>query len=216
MYTDELSSHLVRSSYGCHYLGSVNHLYYADDMVLLSPTPFGLQKLLDVCADYALDHDMVFNTKKTVCMAILPVTSVTLLLLRSRCVVTHSPMLMSINILAIVLPTPIPELMILKFATIIEHYAVGPTHSVANSLYARTLLRGTCIIPIVQTSATCICGIRFTCRIYQNSRCASTTPRECSLVTIDFAAHPLCSYMSVLTTMMRRTANRCGTLYRAS
>ena len=140
VYTDELSSHLVRSGYGCHYLGSVNHLYYADDMVLLSPTPFGLQKLLDVCADYALDHDMVFNTKKTVCMAILPGTSVTLLLLRSRCVVTHSPMLMIINILAIVLPTPIPELMILKFATNIEHYAVGPTHSVANSLYARTLL----------------------------------------------------------------------------
>ena len=72
VYTDELSSHLVRSGYGCHYLGSANHLYYADDMVLLSPTPFGLQKLLDVCADYALDHDMVFNTKKTVCMAILP------------------------------------------------------------------------------------------------------------------------------------------------
>ena len=72
VYTDELSSHLVRSGYGCHYLGSVNHLYYADDMVLLSPTPFGLQKLLDVCAEYANDHDMVFNTKKTVCMAILP------------------------------------------------------------------------------------------------------------------------------------------------
>ena len=60
------------SGVGCRYLGSVNHLCYADDMVLLSPTPQGLQKLLDICAGYAETHDILFNTKKTVCMAILP------------------------------------------------------------------------------------------------------------------------------------------------
>ena len=44
VYTDDLSVLLDRSGYGCSYQGSVNHLYYADDMVLLSPTPFGLSK----------------------------------------------------------------------------------------------------------------------------------------------------------------------------
>ena len=72
VYIDELSYKLDSSGVGCHYLGSVNHLCYADDMVLLSPTPQGLQKLLDVCARYADAHDIAFNVKKTVCMAILP------------------------------------------------------------------------------------------------------------------------------------------------
>jgi len=40
--------------------------------MLLSPTPQGLQKMIDICAEYAENHDVLFNTKKTVCMAILP------------------------------------------------------------------------------------------------------------------------------------------------
>ena len=72
VYTDDLSILLDQSGVGCHYLASLNHLYYADDMVILSPTPFGLQKLLNICSEYAKDHDILFNTKKTVCMAMLP------------------------------------------------------------------------------------------------------------------------------------------------
>ena len=72
VYTDGLSKLLSRCGYGCHYQGSVNHLYYADDMVLLSPTPFGLQQLLDICEKYAREHDILFNSTKTVCMAMLP------------------------------------------------------------------------------------------------------------------------------------------------
>ena len=72
VYTDHLSDILDRSGVGCHYLGSVNHLYYADDMVLLAPTPHGLQKMVDICAEYAEYHDILFNTKKSVCMAIIP------------------------------------------------------------------------------------------------------------------------------------------------
>ena len=41
-------------------------------MVLLSPTPFGLQKMLNICENYALEHDILFNSKKTVCMTMLP------------------------------------------------------------------------------------------------------------------------------------------------
>ena len=43
-------------------------------MVLLSPTPQGLQKLFDVCALLCMlmQTTFVFNVKKTVCMAFLP------------------------------------------------------------------------------------------------------------------------------------------------
>ena len=44
VYTDELSTLLDKSGIGCHFQGSINHLYYADDMVLLSPSSYGLQK----------------------------------------------------------------------------------------------------------------------------------------------------------------------------
>ena len=71
-YTDDLSKSLNMSGVGCHYLGSINHLCYADDMVLLSPTPEGLQKMLDICTYYANSHDILFHPKKSVCMAICP------------------------------------------------------------------------------------------------------------------------------------------------
>lgn len=68
VYTDDLSVVLDASGVGCHYQGSVNHLAYADDMVLLSPTAFGLQSLLNICETYAYEHDIIYNTKKSVCM----------------------------------------------------------------------------------------------------------------------------------------------------
>ena len=50
----------------------MNHIFYADDVILLSPSAFGLQVLLNVCEKFATDHDIVYNTKKTVCMLIRP------------------------------------------------------------------------------------------------------------------------------------------------
>ena len=72
VYIDSLSAALNNTGVGCHYLGSVNHLAYADDMVLLSPSPFGLQTLLNTCEKFAEEHDILYNTKKTVCMALRP------------------------------------------------------------------------------------------------------------------------------------------------
>ena len=43
----------------------MNHLMYADDIVLLSPSATGLSLLLHVCGKYALDHDIRFNSKKS-------------------------------------------------------------------------------------------------------------------------------------------------------
>ena len=45
----------------------VNHLAYADDLVILSPSVKGLQKLLNICSEYGEEHDIMFNHKKTEC-----------------------------------------------------------------------------------------------------------------------------------------------------
>ena len=38
--------------------------YYADDIGLLSPTLSGLKEMLKLCEDYALKHNIIFNTSK--------------------------------------------------------------------------------------------------------------------------------------------------------
>ena len=46
----------------------INHLMYADDLVILSPSAKGLQRLVDICPAYGDIHDIKFNHAKTVCM----------------------------------------------------------------------------------------------------------------------------------------------------
>jgi len=41
-------------------------------MVLLAPSPCGLQLLLDTCSKYVLNHDLVYNAKKSKCMIFQP------------------------------------------------------------------------------------------------------------------------------------------------
>ena len=68
---DDLSIALSNSKYGCSFEGcSVNHLSYADDMVILSRSANALQKLLDICSAYSEQRDIVYNVKKSVCMVI--------------------------------------------------------------------------------------------------------------------------------------------------
>ena len=73
VFMDDLSKLLNNVSAGC-YINSqpCNHLFYADDSVLMAPTPQALQQLLYTCEQYALDVELVYNTKKTFCMAIMP------------------------------------------------------------------------------------------------------------------------------------------------
>ena len=44
----------------------INHLFYADDLVIMCPSHRGLQELLETCVKYASEHDIKFNTKKSV------------------------------------------------------------------------------------------------------------------------------------------------------
>ena len=46
----------------------INHLMYADDLVIVSPSAKGLRRLVDICAAYGDIHGIKFNHAKTVCM----------------------------------------------------------------------------------------------------------------------------------------------------
>ena len=48
----------------------MNHLMYADDTVLIAPSPRALQRLIDTCKAFAQSHDLIFNQSKTKCMVI--------------------------------------------------------------------------------------------------------------------------------------------------
>ena len=73
LYINDLSLHLTKSAVGCYINDTcVNHLIYADDAVLIAPSPAALQKLIFVCQNFALNHDISFNVKKTVCSCFKP------------------------------------------------------------------------------------------------------------------------------------------------
>ena len=66
VYMDDLSVNLKECPTGRIAGGTiVNHLMYADDIVLLSPSATGLSLLLHVCGNYGLVHDIRFNSKKS-------------------------------------------------------------------------------------------------------------------------------------------------------
>ena len=69
IYMDCLSEYLCNTQTGCNVGGvMINHLMYADDLVIISPSVKGLQCLLDICDVYGHNHDILFNHDKTVCM----------------------------------------------------------------------------------------------------------------------------------------------------
>ena len=50
----------------------MNHVTYADDICLMAPSAIGLQKMLDVCFDFSLRNDIMFNPVKSVCVTFKP------------------------------------------------------------------------------------------------------------------------------------------------
>ena len=67
IYMDDLSQILGKEYAGCKIASRIiNHLFYADDIVLMCPSFRGLQDLLNICASYADNHDIKFNTTKSV------------------------------------------------------------------------------------------------------------------------------------------------------
>ena len=44
----------------------VKHLKFSDDICVFSPSISGLQCLLNICGDYAAEHEIIFNCNKTI------------------------------------------------------------------------------------------------------------------------------------------------------
>lgn len=66
IYVDALSSRLKTRNIGCCVNGTIiNHLYYADDLVLISPSLYGLQVLLKDCEVFSKNYDLKFNEMKS-------------------------------------------------------------------------------------------------------------------------------------------------------
>ncbi len=73
VYIDDLSCNLNNLNIGCNLNNvSINHLVYADDTVLLAPSPSALQELIKCCELYAESHGIIYNVQKTLCMCIKP------------------------------------------------------------------------------------------------------------------------------------------------
>ena len=71
VYMDDLSLQLHRQPIGCSVGGTVvNHMLYADDIVLFAPSAKGLQKLLDLSHTYGCNHYIEFNPLKSSVMYI--------------------------------------------------------------------------------------------------------------------------------------------------
>ena len=73
VYMDDLSEKLNDLKIGCM-VGAliINHLLYADDLVLISPSSRGLHTLLEVCEKFGFKNDIIFNAKKSAIMCFKP------------------------------------------------------------------------------------------------------------------------------------------------
>ena len=70
IYVDDLSINLNACRSGCYLDGlCINHLMYADDLVILSPSTAGLSKLLLICEVYGISHIILYNYKKSATMS---------------------------------------------------------------------------------------------------------------------------------------------------
>jgi hypothetical protein len=69
LYIDSLLGDLKQLGLGCHigkrFYGAVA---YADDIALLAPSIRALTCMLNVCVQYAMSHDIVFNAAKSACV----------------------------------------------------------------------------------------------------------------------------------------------------
>ena len=66
VYMDDLSIKLNQSGIGVIIGGHlINYLFYADDWCLISLSSVGMQKLLDMCSTYAIEHLLTYNGSKS-------------------------------------------------------------------------------------------------------------------------------------------------------
>ena len=57
------------------YLQDVGCILYADDIILLSCSYYGMQKMVNICSVYGIQWDIKFNSMKSQCITCLLYTS---------------------------------------------------------------------------------------------------------------------------------------------
>jgi len=73
IYIDDLVVSLSELGVGCYIAGNfVGAIYYADDIVLISPTPLSMIKLLFSCDSYADEFDIIFNASESKFLVCIP------------------------------------------------------------------------------------------------------------------------------------------------
>ena len=73
VYMDDLSIILKSLKIGCSVTNIIiNHLMYADDIVLISPSTGGLRTLIETCQQFGLMNDIKFNSSKSAILPFLP------------------------------------------------------------------------------------------------------------------------------------------------
>ena len=71
LYMHDLIDLLTSSGFGCHIIQiCIACLFFADDIVLLSPSRYGLQQLLDICVAYCKEFCLDFNVRKSKVMVV--------------------------------------------------------------------------------------------------------------------------------------------------
>ena len=73
IHMNDLSGCLTQCKAGCHLNETVtNHVMYADDICLMAPSAIALQKMLNLCYEFSLSNDIIFNPTKSQCMVFKP------------------------------------------------------------------------------------------------------------------------------------------------
>ena len=73
VYIDDLLLELSDSGVGCYIgLNFCGAVAYADDIVLICPTPAAMRRLLKICDDFALLYDISFNANKSKFLVVVP------------------------------------------------------------------------------------------------------------------------------------------------
>ena len=58
----KLKENGIGCNIGQYFVGAFG---YADDLILLSPTVYGMEIMIKICEDYADEHSIIFNGKKS-------------------------------------------------------------------------------------------------------------------------------------------------------
>ena len=73
VYVDELNILLSKSGIGCHIGGApANNFSYADDLAIVAPTARALNKLLEICVEFAQLNYIEFSAAKSVVLMTVP------------------------------------------------------------------------------------------------------------------------------------------------